>query len=60
MTRISGGQPDDLREVTFIRDYTEMADGFGARRVRPHPRAVHRVDRGARAAVAAGIRARAG
>lgn len=37
-TRASGRQPDDLRPVTFIRDYTEMATGsvlveFGRTRV---------------------------
>ena len=37
-TRASGRQPDDLRAVTFVRDYTEMADGsvlveFGRTRV---------------------------
>jgi ribonuclease PH len=37
-TRASGRQPDDLREVTFVRDYTEMAAGsvlveFGRTRV---------------------------
>jgi ribonuclease PH len=36
--RASGRQPDDLREVTFVRDYTEMAAGsvlveFGRTRV---------------------------
>ena len=38
LTRASGRQPDDLREVTFVRDYTEMAAGsvlveFGRTRV---------------------------
>jgi ribonuclease PH len=38
MTRASGRKPDDLREVTFVRDYTEMAEGsvlveFGRTRV---------------------------
>jgi ribonuclease PH len=37
-TRASGRQPDDLRPVTFVRDYTEMATGsvlveFGRTRV---------------------------
>ena len=37
-TRASGRRPDDLREVTFVRDYTEMATGsvlveFGRTRV---------------------------
>jgi ribonuclease PH len=37
-TRVSGRQPDDLRPVTFVRDYTEMAAGsvlveFGRTRV---------------------------
>jgi ribonuclease PH len=37
-TRASGRRPDDLREVTFVRDYTEMAAGsvlveFGRTRV---------------------------
>ena len=52
--------PTSSGEVTFARDYTEMADGFGARRVRAHARAVHRVGRGARPAVVEGHRARAG
>ena len=38
MTRASGRKPDDLREITFVRDYTEMAEGsvlveFGKTRV---------------------------
>jgi ribonuclease PH len=38
MTRASGRKPDDLREITFVRDYTEMAEGsvlveFGRTRV---------------------------
>jgi len=38
MTRASGREPDDLREITFVRDYTEMAEGsvlveFGRTRV---------------------------
>ena len=52
--RRDGREPDDLRPLTFTRDFTEMAAGLGARRVRPHPRAVHRVGRGARPAVAEG------
>ena len=51
--RRDGREPDDLRPITFTRDFTEFAAGLGARRVRPDPRAVHRVGRGAGAAVAA-------
>ena len=53
-TRVRTRSPTSCGAVTFTRDYTEMADGLGARRVRPHPRAVHRVGRGARPAVAEG------
>ena len=56
MTRPDGRAADELRPITFERDYTEMAAGSRARHVRPHPRAVHRVDRRGRAALDAGQR----
>ncbi len=50
-TPASGREPDDLRLVAFIRDYTEMADGFGLVSS-VDARAVHRVARGPGAAIA--------
>ena len=59
-TRASGREPDELRPVAVHPRLHRDGRRLGARRVRAHPRAVHRVGRGARAAVAARARARAG
>ena len=58
--RVSGRAPNDLRVVTFVRDFTEMADGsvlveFGRTRG-----TLHRVGRGSGPAVVEGHPARLG
>ena len=45
---------DELRPITFERDFTEMADGSVLVSLRPHPRAVHGVGRRGRAPLDAG------
>ena len=54
-TRASGRQPDDLRRGHVRSRLHRDGDRFGARRVRPHARAVHRVARRPRSAVAEGL-----
>ena len=58
--RPSGRRPDELRAVRFTRALHAPRRRLGARRVRRHARAVHRVDRGERAAVPARASSRAG
>ncbi len=41
--RPDGRQPDELRPISFERDFTEMTAGGGARSVRTDPGALHRV-----------------
>ncbi len=43
--RADGRAPDQLRPITFDRDFTHMAAGLVPRVVRRHPGAVHGVDR---------------
>ena len=54
MTRSDGRANDELRPITFERDFTEMAAGIVLVAFGTHPGAVHRVDRRGRAAVDAG------
>ena len=51
MTRPDGRAADELRPISFERDYTEMAAGSCLVTVRSHARAVHGVDRRGRAAL---------
>ena len=52
--RRDGRQPDDLRPLTFVRDYTEMAAGSVLVYDGQDPRALHRVGRRAGPPVDAG------
>ena len=52
--RHDGRQPDDLRPITFERDYTDAPGGLGAGELRAHPGAVHGLDRRGRAPLDAG------
>ena len=60
MSAADGREPDDLRPLTFERDYTEFAAGLGARVDGQDPGAVHRVGRRAACRRGCGARARAG
>ena len=50
-TRPDGRAADELRPITFERDFTDDGGGFVPRHLRRHAGAVHRVDRRGRAAV---------
>ena len=56
MPDLTAAQPDELRPITFERDYTEMAAGSVLVAFGRHAGAVHRVGRRGRAAVDAGQR----
>ena len=49
--RHDGRMPNQLRPVSFVRDFTEFAAGFRARVLRPHPSAVHGVGQRGRPAL---------
>ena len=59
-TRADGRQPDELRPITFERDFTDMTDGSVLVELRPDPGAVHRVGRRGRPPLDAGYEARDG
>ena len=56
MMRQTAAQPDELRPITFERDFTEMAAGSVLVSFGTHPGAVHRVGRRGRPALDAGQR----
>ena len=58
--REDGRALDELRPVSFERDFTEFAAGIGARDHGPDQGALHRLARGAGAAAGCAAAARAG